>query len=98
MKKRRAPLTRIMSDAINMPETMFPGVADISIIQNHEISIENCKGILIYEAERICLKMPGFELCIEGEGLTLKSYFGSHITVKGSIESLKFSVSGVEKC
>lgn len=90
MKKRKRPLTKILSDAADIPENIFPGICDINIIQNTEISIENCRGILIYEAEKIHLKMSRFILCIEGEGLTLKSYFGSHISVRGRIDSLRF--------
>ena len=91
MKRKRRALTRVISDATELPENVFPGVCDINIIQNSEISIENCRGILVYEADRICLKMARFTLCITGEELTLKSYFGSHISVRGTIRSLVFN-------
>ncbi|MBE6573948.1 MAG: hypothetical protein E7652_06100 [Ruminococcaceae bacterium] len=90
MKKRKLPLTRILSDALEMPENIFPGVSDINIIQNTELSVENCRGILLYESDEIQLRMQRFVLCIKGEELSLKSYFGSHVSIKGNIESVEF--------
>lgn len=86
MKKER--FTKRFSEKTDLPENIFLGSSVINIIQNSELSVENCKGILVYEAERIELKTSDFIVCIEGENMTLKSYFGSHISVKGKIKSV----------
>ncbi|MBR5515822.1 MAG: YabP/YqfC family sporulation protein [Clostridia bacterium] len=88
MKKRRQRLTKSISEKTDIPENVFPFSSIINIIQNSEISVENCKAILLYEENEIRLRTACFVLCIKGDELTLKSYFGSHITVKGIIREL----------
>ncbi|MBE6686103.1 MAG: hypothetical protein E7591_02615 [Ruminococcaceae bacterium] len=87
MKRER--FTKRLSDGALLPEDIFLGSCVINIIQNSEVSVENCKAILLYESERIHLKTPDFILCIEGENMTLKSYFCSHVTVKGRIKGVR---------
>ena len=89
MKKNKNRITKRFADKTDLPEDIFPGTSVINIIQNSEVSVENCKAILLYESNKIELKTSAFIVCIEGENMTLKSYFGSHITVKGRIISLK---------
>ena len=86
MKRER--LTKKISDKTDLSEDIFLGSCVINIIQNSEVSIENCKAILLYESSRIELMTSGFIVCIEGENMTLKSFFGSHITVKGKIRAV----------
>lgn len=89
MKKDKVRITKRFSDKTDLPEDIFIGASVINIIQNSEVSVENCKAILLYESDKIELKTSAFIVCIEGENMTLKSYFGSHITVKGKIKALR---------
>ena len=85
MSKRK----RFLPSSLGFPDTLIDGT-DINIISNKEVTLDGCKGILVYENDEIRLRLKKGVVCIHGEELTLKTFFGSYISVRGNILSVSF--------
>ncbi len=59
------------------------------------LEIENCRGILQYDAQRLRLDMGAWTVTIEGDGLTVEQYQKTMMTVRGSVFSVHFGAGGV---
>lgn len=90
MKKHKNALKRIFADTTDLSTAVFSGTSEITVIGAYETEIEGCRGILVYENDEIQLRLCDRNLCIKGSGLSMKSYFGTHISVRGAIESISF--------
>lgn len=90
MKRRRKKFGEALADSIGFPDTLAMNAPDIHIIGTREISIDGCKGILLYEREEIQLRLHDRVMCICGEELTLKTYYTGHVSVRGCIFSIAF--------
>lgn len=85
---------RVLPD-LGFPPTVSVSAPDIHIEGNREISVEGCRGILEYENERITLRLKHRRLIVNGEKLTMRSFFGSHIRIIGVISSVCFEEDGL---
>lgn len=56
--------------------------------------IENCKGILEYDTEKIKLDMGNMWMLLEGDDLIVDTYRKSCITVRGRIFAVRFGGEG----
>lgn len=58
------------------------------------LEIENCRGILQYNAEKLRLDMGEWSVVVEGDGLVIDNYQRSLMTVRGRIFSIQFGYGG----
>lgn len=59
------------------------------------VEIENCRGILQYDAQRLRLDMGQWTVTIEGDGLVVENYQKAMMTVRGQVFSVHFGYGGV---
>ena len=59
------------------------------------LEIENCRGILQYDAQRLRLDMGQWTVTIEGDGLVVENYQKTMMTVRGQVFSVHFGYGGV---
>lgn len=90
MKKEKKKIHTLLTDDFGVPSEMLVLSSEVSVVNKDEVTVEQCRGILLYENEEIRLKLPKFVLGVHGSALTLKSYYGTHVTIKGNIDSLVF--------
>lgn len=93
MKREKEGLKKSLSDIFELPQEMFGNTSSITVTSNIEILVNECRGVLVYELNEIQLRLCDMILKIYGSNLTLKTYFGSQISIKGKIDELKFEVS-----
>ena len=60
------------------------------------VEIENCRGILQYDAQRLRLDMGAWTVTIEGDGLVVENYQKTMMTVRGQVFSVHFGYGGVQ--
>lgn len=84
-----------MSVGLGFPETVFSSAPDIHIEGTNAVSVEGCRGILVYERGRVVLRLKNRTVCVSGKDLTMRSFFGSHILISGSITSVCFEEDGL---
>ena len=90
MKKRKRNITEVVADTVGFPETLSLSTPDVHIIGTREISVDGCRGILVYETAEVVLRLKDRAMTVTGEDLTLKTFFASHVTVRGRISSISF--------
>lgn len=84
-----------MSMGLGFPETVFSSAPDIHIEGTHVVSVEGCAGILEYERESVVLRLKHRTVRVSGKDLTMRSFFGSHIIICGTISSVCFEEEGL---
>ncbi|MBE6717873.1 MAG: hypothetical protein E7574_01270 [Ruminococcaceae bacterium] len=84
-----------MSDQTELPLTELCSEFTANIIGRREITIDGVLSIYKYETEEIIIEVCGDYVAIIGEGLELKNYYRSTLSVGGKIKRIEY---GVEIC
>lgn len=93
MKKRRS--SALWTLGLGFPETVSASAPDIHIEGTHEVSVEGCCGILEYQRDRVVLRLKNRTVSVSGQDLTMRSFYGSHILIRGKICSVCFEEEGL---
>lgn len=76
--------------ALRLPETALTTTTQIELVGQHEMNIENARGILEYDDHFIKLFLGEKSLIIEGRGLRIDLFLEKTIIVRGHIETVSF--------
>lgn len=86
MENIRKKITAILE----LPKEIVLNLPLISVIGNEEINIENYKGIIEYNEERIRINTSSGIIRIEGKSLHLKRITAESMTINGIITKLEY--------
>lgn len=73
---------------VTQPLRALYGVPALHLECGGALEIENCRGILQYDAQRLRLDMGGWTVTVEGDGLTVDNYQRATMTVHGRFFSI----------
>lgn len=90
MNESRKQISNKIIHTLDLPEDLFLGLANISLIGNKEIYISNHQGILSYEEDETNILLKNYQIQIKGKGLQITFYSKEDITISGYIRSLEF--------
>ena len=76
--------------AFDLPEDLFLGLSNISMLGNRELYISNHRGILSYGQEEIIILVKEYQISIKGKSLGIVSYTKEDLTIQGYIRSMEF--------
>ncbi len=79
-----------MADWLDLPRDVVLDVPRITLIGDVQLAVENHRGLLEYNSERIAVGTPGGRLAVTGRDLVIGTVSGEAITVRGRIEALRF--------
>lgn len=82
--------------AASLLEDLRAGRPRIEIIGNTRLVLENHRGILEYDEGLLRVKCSGGQVCIRGDGLTLKALSLDELAVTGVIASVEYTTGGQE--
>ncbi|NLK98866.1 MAG: sporulation protein YqfC [Epulopiscium sp.] len=85
-------LKKKVTDMLELPKEVVLNLPMISMVGNEEMHIENYKGILEYDSERIKIYTNNGVLKLEGRGLFLKAMTTEEIAIKGTILRIEFLI------
>ncbi len=91
MKRRRAGFSRRLSRMFDLPGEVFGGVSNVTLTSNCELLVSGCTRVEEYESDIVKLELCDQKIEISGEGLCLRTFFGSQIQVCGRISEVKLS-------
>ncbi len=91
MKKRRGRISRRLSRIFDLPGEVFGGVSSITLTSNCELLVSGCTRVEEYESDTVRLELCDQRVEITGEGLCLRTFFGSQILVCGRITEVRLS-------
>ncbi|MEG0979596.1 MAG: YabP/YqfC family sporulation protein [Oscillospiraceae bacterium] len=83
--------SQIISENLQVPQTVARGTAFIELSGNSEAIIEGCKGVLEYSDDAIRLNIGKNEVKFFGTDLIVKSYFNEQVIIQGNILTIDFS-------
>ena len=88
MKNKKAAKTN--EDPLAIPEGMLGGHPHVVINDFSFAELCGCDEIITYEDHLIRVSTKGGIIAVIGEGLVMRSFYGSQITVCGRIDSVEF--------
>ncbi len=92
-KKAQVPkvsLKEKMSELLELPKDIVLNVPKLTMVGNGDLLIENFKGIIEYDNDRIRINTNSGIVKITGEGLRIKEITSEDLMVNGDISSLEF--------
>jgi sporulation protein YqfC len=78
-------------DILDIPQDALLSLHRLTLIGEHQLYLENHKGIIEYNAQFIKVSVIGGTVEIQGKLLSLKNIKSDEIAVEGEISSIKFT-------
>lgn len=67
------------------------------VVFGKEMTVCGCERVISYTDECVVLGMKGGRLTAEGKDLTVATFFGSEIRIRGDVRAALFTENGEEK-
>lgn len=90
MSEHSKQTTNKIITALDLPQDLFLGLANLSLCGNRELYISNHRGILSYGQEEILILVKDYQIQIKGKALCIISYSKEELTIQGYIRSVEF--------
>lgn len=92
MKEKIERTREILSEKFDLPKDVTMNLPKITIIGNSEITIENHKGIILFERSIIKINTKDKIINIEGENFEMLYIGESTITISGNFKLISYEV------
>ena len=92
MKEKIERTREILSEKFDLPKDVTMNLPEITIIGNSEITIENHKGIILFERSIIKINTKDKIINIEGENFEILYIGESTITISGNFKLISYEV------
>ncbi len=89
-KRDGISLKEKFSEALELPKELILDVPRITLIGNRQLFLENYKGIIEYEDNKVRIKTHEGVVSLEGSGILIKEITSEDIMVTGTISSIQF--------
>ena len=90
MKEKIERTREILSEKFDLPKDVTMNLPKITIIGNSEITIENHKGIILFERSIIKINTKDKIINIEGENFEILYIGESTITISGNFKLISY--------
>ncbi len=91
MRKRyRTSFREKIADAAELPKEIALSLPKVTLLAQKEVTVENYKGIISLDTDKIRLYTSGGILCLTGENLDIAAITDEDISVFGSIRKIEF--------
>ena len=88
--KRIKDLPLDLSEKLNLPGEVLPGIGSVSIVGGRAAHVEGHRGIIEYSEQRIVLAMSRGKITLSGGNMTLRAMNGGELLVQGKIQSVEW--------
>ena len=92
MKDKLEKAREIFTEKLDLPKDVILNLPKITIVGNNEITIENHKGIILFERNIIKINTKVKVINIEGESFEILYIGDSTITISGKFKSVGYEV------
>lgn len=89
-KEKKVKLREKLSEALDLPKEVVLNIPKITMVGNGSLVIENYKGVMEYEDNRIRINTGSGVIKITGSGLSIKVITSETVLVDGAVSSLEF--------
>lgn len=84
-------MKQIVADKLAMPKDVVLGDMIITIMGDREVIIENYKGIIEYNSQRIIIQGKHSTLSLTGKDFLIKYFTNDDMKVEGCIQSIQYN-------
>lgn len=81
---------RNFSEDLRLPKDVVFGDALISFVGRNGVTVENYRGILLYERELVKLSARNCRIVIHGKNLMIDYYTNEQMHISGQIAGMQF--------
>lgn len=92
MKDKLERSKGIISEKLDLPKDVILNLPKITILGNTEITIENHKGIILFEKNIIKINTKVKVVNIEGDNFEILYIADATITISGKFKSISYEV------
>lgn len=92
MKGKIEKSREILTEKLDLPKDIVLNFPKITIVGNNEITIENHKGIILFERNIIKINTKIKVIDIEGDNFEILYIGDSTITISGKFKSISYEV------
>ena len=92
MKEKLEKTREILTEKLDLPKDVMLNLPKITIIGNDEVTIENHKGIILFERNVIKINTKVKIINIEGENFEILYIGDSTITISGKFKLISYEV------
>lgn len=89
MKKNGKAIARL-TEMLDIPGEPALGVARVTVTGGHKVNVENHKGLLEYENDRITVNTSDVPVRIRGTNLEISAMSDLELAVTGKISSVEY--------
>lgn len=90
MKKKTGRAIAKLTEILEIPGEPALGVARVTVTGGHKVNIENHRGLLEYEADRITVNTMDVPVRIRGRGLEISAMSDLELAVTGKVDGVEF--------
>ncbi|MCD8045838.1 MAG: YabP/YqfC family sporulation protein [Clostridiales bacterium] len=81
-----------MADQFHLPRDLILGEPIVTVTGRGDLTVENYRGILVYETSRIRLSLKHGQLEILGNALNIDYYTNDDMKISGRIDKIEYGM------
>jgi len=86
----KVPLREKVIEALELPKEIVLNIPKLTLVGNGSLIIENYKGIIEYESEKVRVNTGSGMISITGKRLYIKEITSENLYIEGDIHTLEF--------
>jgi sporulation protein YqfC len=90
MEEKREKINQAIADMLEIPRDLVLDIPRLTVIGQQELYLENHKGIIEYDLQRIRISLARGFLEVEGEGLEIKAIVPDEMIIYGQIRVIRY--------
>ncbi|MBO2943258.1 sporulation protein YqfC [Paenibacillus sp. F411] len=94
MSRISRKLQRWTQEILDLPQDLLYDLPRLTLIGNHELHIENHKGVIHFSSDKLVLSLAQGALEITGTELSIRSIQSTEVTLQGRVERIQYIERG----
>jgi sporulation protein YqfC len=89
-KREKGSFKAIIADMFELPREVMLDLPRMTLVGNLQIYLENHRGVIEYDENRVRIGASNGEIIIRGQKLEIKNLLEEELLIKGTIEGLDY--------
>ncbi len=90
MEKRKEVISKVVADFLEIPKDLVLDLPKVTVIGKNELYLENHKGIIEYDLNRLRVNLSRGFLEVEGKGLEISILMPEEMKIIGEITLIRY--------
>lgn len=90
MEKRKDVIREAMAEFLDIPKDLVLDLPKVTVVGRNELYIENHRGIIEYNLNRLRVNLSRGFLEIEGSDLEIKALMADEMKITGEVLAIKY--------